>query len=43
MDAEELLTEGIEQIGFSGWFPAFMSGEGIYTWSGAIDRVEVTV
>ena len=43
--AEELISEGVALADRAGWFPAFMSGcgEWIYTWSGAVDRVEVTV
>ena len=43
--AEDILSEGAADLELAGWFPAFMSGDGewIYTWSGAVDRVEVTV
>ena len=42
--AEDILSEGAADLELAGWFPAFMSGcgEWIYTWSGAVDRVEVT-
>lgn len=43
VEAEDILSEGVADLELAGWFPAFMSGEGIYTWSGAVDRVEVTV
>lgn len=44
VQAEDLLSEGAADLELAGWFPAFMSGcgEWIYTWSGAVDRVEVT-
>jgi hypothetical protein len=43
--AEEILSEGAADLELAGWFPVFMSEnrEWIYTWSGAVDRVEVTV
>ncbi|AWY05493.1 hypothetical protein PBI_MORRISSEY_51 [Gordonia phage Morrissey] len=43
VEAEELISEGVADLELAGWFPVFMCGEGIYTWSGAVDRVEVTV
>ena len=45
VQAEDILSEGAADLELAGWFPAFMSGnrEWIYTWSGAVDRVEVTV
>lgn len=43
VEAEDLISEGVADLELAGWFPAFVSGEGIYTWSGAVDRVEVTV
>jgi hypothetical protein len=43
--AAEILSEGAADLELAGWFPVFMSEnrEWIYTWSGAVDRVEVTV
>lgn len=46
VDADELVSEGADNvIHFHGWFPVFRTEnrEWIYTWSGAVDRVEVTV
>ena len=44
LEAEELISEGVVDVELAGWFPCFLSdGAGIYTWSGAVDRVEVTV
>ena len=42
--AEDILPL-LRRLTLGQWFPTFMSetGEWIYTWSGAVDRVEVTV
>ena len=46
VNARDILdADPAEAAEWAGWFPAFMSGcgEWIYTGSGAVDRVEVTV
>ena len=45
VQAEDLISEGVADLELAGWFPAFITEnrEWIYTWSGAVDRVEVTV
>lgn len=43
VDARDILdADPTEAVEWAGWFPTFLAPEsGIYTWSGAVDRVEV--